>query len=182
MKSNAKPFYKIWWFWIIVLLVVFFLAGALNQAASSETEADKSEHVEQHDHPSKSKKDDEDADYQSEEDDTDNKSEQDDDDGTSVEERSALNKAKSYSDTMHMSKKGIYDQLTSEYGEKFSADAAQYAIDTLDIDYTKNALEKAKDYLEEDMSPESIREQLTSEYGEQFTPEEADYAVKNLPK
>lgn len=30
---------------------------------------------------------------------------------------------------MHMSKAGIYDQLTSEYGEGFEADAAQYAID-----------------------------------------------------
>ncbi len=32
---------------------------------------------------------------------------------------------------MHMSKAGIYDQLTSEYGEGFEADAAQYAIDNL---------------------------------------------------
>lgn len=31
-----------------------------------------------------------------------------------------------------MSKKGIYDQLTSEYGEAFPADAAQYAVDNLD--------------------------------------------------
>lgn len=36
-----------------------------------------------------------------------------------VEYQNALNKAKSYSDMMHMSKQGIYDQLTSEYGEKF---------------------------------------------------------------
>lgn len=33
-----------------------------------------------------------------------------------VEYQNALNKAKSYSDMMHMSKQGIYDQLTSEYG------------------------------------------------------------------
>jgi hypothetical protein len=31
-----------------------------------------------------------------------------------------------------MSKQRIYDQLTSEYGEKFNAEAAQYAIDNLD--------------------------------------------------
>ena len=33
---------------------------------------------------------------------------------------------------MHMSKQKIYDQLTSEYGEKFTAEEAQYAIDNLD--------------------------------------------------
>ena len=30
---------------------------------------------------------------------------------------------------LNLSKAGIYDQLTSEYGEGFEADAAQYAID-----------------------------------------------------
>ena len=48
---------------------------------------------------------------------------------------------------MNMSKKGIYDQLVSEYGENFSAEAAQYAVDNLNADYNKNALEKAKTYL-----------------------------------
>lgn len=33
---------------------------------------------------------------------------------------------------MHMSKARIYDQLTSENGEKFTAEEAQYAIDNLD--------------------------------------------------
>lgn len=100
-----------------------------------------------------------------------------------TEYKAALAKAKSYSDLMHMSKQGIYDQLTSEYGEKFPEDAAQYAIDNLNADYNKNALEKAKDYQKNlNMSTESIREQLTSEYGEKFTEEEADYAVSNLPQ
>ncbi|WP_406807619.1 Ltp family lipoprotein [Clostridium perfringens] len=47
------------------------------------------------------------------------------------EYKAALRKAKVYSDTMSMSKAGLYDQLTSEYGEKFSAEAAQYAVDNL---------------------------------------------------
>ena len=33
---------------------------------------------------------------------------------------------------MNMSKDAIYDQLTSEYGEKFTAEEAKYAIDNLD--------------------------------------------------
>jgi Host cell surface-exposed lipoprotein. len=80
-----------------------------------------------------------------------------------------------------MSKKGIFEQLTSEYGEKFSKEAAQYAIDNIKADWNKNALEKAKTYQKDmSMSPEGIRDQLTSEYGEQFTAEEANYAVSNL--
>ena len=43
----------------------------------------------------------------------------------------ALEKAKSYQNTMNMSKNAIYDQLISEYGEKFTAEEAQYAIDNL---------------------------------------------------
>lgn len=82
---------------------------------------------------------------------------------------------------MHMSKAGIYDQLTSEYGEKFSAEAAQYAIDNLNADYNANALAKAKSYQEQmSMSPEAIRDQLTSDAGEKFTPEEANYAIQHL--
>lgn len=98
-----------------------------------------------------------------------------------TEYKNALRKAKSYSDLMHMSKAGIYDQLTSEYGEKFSPEAAQYAMDNLEVDWNKNALEKARSYQDSmAMSPDAIYEQLTSEYGEQFTPEEAQYAVDNL--
>lgn len=43
----------------------------------------------------------------------------------------ALKKAKEYQSQMSMSSGAIYDQLTSEYGEKFTADEAQYAVDNL---------------------------------------------------
>lgn len=99
----------------------------------------------------------------------------------SMEYQNALKKAESYSKLMHMSKQKIYDQLTSEYGEKFPADAAQYAIDNLNVDYKANALEKADSYSKTmHMSKQGIYDQLTSEYGEKFTAEEAQYAVDNL--
>ena len=99
----------------------------------------------------------------------------------SKEEENALKKAQQYSDTMYMSKQGIYDQLTSEYGEGFDAEAAQYAVDNLDADYKKNALEKAKTYQDTmAMSKSAIYDQLISEYGEQFTAKEAQYAIDHL--
>jgi hypothetical protein len=98
-----------------------------------------------------------------------------------VEYKSALSKAGSYANVMHMSKRGVYDQLVSEYGEKFSPEAAQYAIDNVKSDWNVNALNKAKTYQDTmHMSPSAIRDQLVSDYGEKFLPAEADYAVQHL--
>ncbi|PUB05901.1 host cell surface-exposed lipoprotein [Paenisporosarcina sp. OV554] len=82
---------------------------------------------------------------------------------------------------MHMSKAGIYDQLTSEHGENFPPEAAQFAIDNIVFDWKENALKKAQSYAETmNMSDSAIYDQLISEYGEKFTPEEAQYAIDNL--
>lgn len=98
-----------------------------------------------------------------------------------IEHKSALKKAQMYSDTMSMSKVGLYEQLTSEYGEKFTEEAAQYAIDNIEADWNENALKKAKTYQETmSMSSSAIYDQLISEYGEKFTEGEAQYAIDNL--
>lgn len=98
-----------------------------------------------------------------------------------MEQKNALKKAESYSSMMHMSKAKIYEQLTSEYGEGFSAEAAQYAIDNIVADWNANALAKAKSYQTTmNMSKQKIYQQLTSEYGEAFTAAEAQYAIDNL--
>lgn len=98
------------------------------------------------------------------------------------EYRNALRSAKTYSDMMHMSKQGIYDQLTSEYGDQFDVEAAQYAIDNLNADYNENALKCGENYKKTmHMSKARIYDQLTSENGEKFlTSEEAQYAIDNI--
>jgi len=97
------------------------------------------------------------------------------------EYRSALEKAKTYSKVLNMSKQGIYDQLVSEYGENFSPEAAQYAIDHLEANYFENAVKKANSYQDTmNMSPNAIYDQLISEYGERFTEEEAAYAIEHM--
>lgn len=98
-----------------------------------------------------------------------------------TEQKNALRKAESYAKTMHMSKQGIYDQLTSEYGEGFDKEAAQYAIDNIEWDWNANALAKAKSYRDTmSMSKNRIYDQLISQYGEKFTKEEAQYAIDHL--
>ena len=100
---------------------------------------------------------------------------------TNSEYSAALEKAKSYNSWANMSKKRLYKQLTSKYGEKFQSDAAQYAIDHLEADYKYNALAKAKNYRKwfKD-SKSAIYKQLVSPYGEEFTEEEANYAIQHL--
>ena len=167
--KNCKPIYKRWWFWVIAVLIVISVIPAKNTAKDVNTESKSTANT-------------------SVITDTDSKlsyvgndAAPDEDDSVSTEYKNALKKAKTYSDLMHMSKTGIYEQLTSEYGEKFPEDAAQYAIDNVDADWKANALEKAKMYQETmSMSKSAIYDQLVSEYGEQFTVEEAQYAIDNL--
>lgn len=98
-----------------------------------------------------------------------------------AEYKSALAQADTYANTMHLSKKGVYDQLVSEYGGKFKPEAAQYAIDNVKADWNANALAQAKTYQNDmHLSPAGVRDQLVSEYGGKFTAAEADYAIAHL--
>lgn len=98
-----------------------------------------------------------------------------------AEYTSALSQADTYANTMHLSKQGVYDQLVSEYGGKFSAEAAQYAIDNVKADWNANALAQAKTYQNDmHLSPAAVRDQLVSANGAKFTAAEADYAIAHL--
>ena len=164
-----KPIYKRWWFIVIVVLLVLGIIGSIfgddsdknanqpKEKTQTEQKADEKKAA-----PAEEKKE---------------------EPKVPAEYKAALKSAESYSEIMHMSKQGIYDQLISDAGDKFPPEAAQYAIDNLKADYKKNALESAKNYRDTmNMSNEEIRDQLSSEYGENFTQEEADYAVENLPQ
>ena len=103
------------------------------------------------------------------------------DDAEPKEFKNALRAAKNYLDFSAFSEAKLYDQLTSEYGEKFTPEQAQYAVDTVNADWNAEAVEAAETY--QDMMPMSgpaLLEQLTSEYGDQFTMEEAQHAVSTL--
>ena len=167
--KNKKPIYKRVWFWVIAIIIVI---GATGGSGTDDSKEINSGNIESEQEVSQNNIENTTAE---------NKSENKVEDNIPTEYKSALRKAKLYADTMNMSKTGIYDQLTSEYGEKFTAEAAQYAIDNITVDWKENALKKAKSYQETmSMSPAAIYDQLTSEYGEKFTAEEAQYAIDNL--
>lgn len=52
-------------------------------------------------------------------------------DNISEEFKNALKKAELYSDSMDMSEKAIYEQLVSDFGEKFTTEEANYVINNL---------------------------------------------------
>lgn len=159
---QKKPFYKRVWFWVLAIILIIVIGSAIGGGSSFSDSSSTSSKTEQSSSKSSS---------------TSSKPK------TSATNLAALASAKTYADTMHMSKQGIYDQLTSDAGDKFKPEAAQYAVDHLKADYNKNALEAAKSYQkDQNMSPEAIRDQLTSQDGDKFTDEQADYAVQNLPK
>lgn len=159
---QKKPFYKRIWF--IALVIIIVIAGFSSMSkGSDDSSSSKSE-------SSTSKS-------------SDSKSASSENKSVPQEYKSALASAKTYSDTMHMSKAAIYDQLTADAGDKFSKEAAQYAVDNLKADYNKNALKSAESYQkDQNMSPEAIREQLTAEAGDKFTQDEANYAIDHLSK
>lgn len=89
----------------------------------------------------------------------------------------------SYLYSGHMSKQGLYDQLTSEYGSQMTADEANNAINRIDplVNWNNLATLSAKSYRESgNLTGQALIDQLTSEYGSRFTPEQAQYGVAHI--
>ena len=168
--KEKKPFYKKWRVWALVIVIIAAIYGSGSKDNKKEAEPSSETKVEE----SKSSEAKESVE---------SKTSEAKEDKVPIEYQNALAKAKSYIKTGYFSKTGLYNQLTSEYGEKFPAEAAQYAMDNLDVDYNKEALEAAESYQKNmQMSNDAIYDQLTSEAGEGFTAEEAQYAIDNLEK
>ena len=97
----------------------------------------------------------------------------------------AAESAESYIKSMAFSRNGLYQQLTSEYGEQFTDEQASYGIAYLEdngkVDRFQEAAESAESYLKySSFSRDELYNQLTSEYGEGFTAEHAEYALTQV--
>ena len=105
------------------------------------------------------------------------------DEAVPFEYEQALKSAQNYVDALHFSRQGLKQQLTSEYGSGFSEEAAEYALEHVDVDYKEEAVEAAQSYLDAmSFSRQELKQQLTSEYGSGFTEEEAEYALDQVYK
>ena len=173
-----KPIYKRTWFVVLVLLIV---GGSLagiggNKAKMQNEQAALNQNTE-----NEKKDEDKKAEVTSVQKGESPKAEEPVKEEVPKEYKNALKKAETYSESLNMSKEAIFNQLISDYGEQFSREAAQYAIDNIKADWKENALKKAQTYQESmAMSKKAIYDQLIAEYGEKFTKEEAQYAIDNL--
>jgi SOS response regulatory protein OraA/RecX len=92
-----------------------------------------------------------------------------------AEYHNALRTAESYLDFTAFSQQGLIEQL--EY-EQYSTEAAQWAVENVDVDWNEQAALKAAEYLEfQAFSEGGLRDQL--EY-EGFTPEQIDFAISEM--
>jgi hypothetical protein len=90
----------------------------------------------------------------------------------------AMEAAESYLDSGHFSKKGLTQQLSSDYGEGFSKTDAKFAVGHVKADWKAEAVEAAESYLDSGhFSRKGLIEQLESPYGGQFTHDQAVYGV-----
>ncbi|WP_191966646.1 Ltp family lipoprotein [Microbacterium testaceum] len=95
---------------------------------------------------------------------------------------SAVRSAESYLKFKGFSRAGLTEQLTSEYGEGFAAEDAEFAIAYIEsagkVDWNEQAVKSAKSYLDfKGFSRDGLFDQLTSEYGEKFTADQANFAL-----
>jgi hypothetical protein len=95
-----------------------------------------------------------------------------------VSQQQARASAQDYLDYSAFSRLGLIDQLSSEYGEGFPVKDAEYAVDSLDVDWNEQAAKAAQAYLDYDsFSRQGLIDQLSSEFGDQYTVEQATYGV-----
>lgn len=99
------------------------------------------------------------------------------------EQKNAYSSAKQYLQYTAFSRQGLIDQLSSEYGDGYPEDVAEFAVEQLEergeVDWYEQAEKSARQYLEySSFSKKELIDQLSSEYGENFTQDQAEKAVE----
>jgi len=94
-------------------------------------------------------------------------------------QKNAVRSANQYLSVQGFSRKGLIDQLSSEYGDGYSVADATVAVDSLNTDWNKEALKSAKQYLSiQGFSCNGLIEQLSSDYGDKYTKNQAAYGAR----
>ncbi len=77
------------------------------------------------------------------------------------------------------SRQGLIDQLSSDFGDGYEVSDATVAVDSLEVDWNKEALDSAKLYLSmQGFSCKGLIDQLSSESGDNFTESQATYGAQ----
>ena len=171
--KNKKPIYMVYGLWAIIFGIAIGTGGSDSDTDNSkETNSGNIESVQEV------------SQSNSENTIVENESKDKVEDNVTEEYKSALEKAKSFTDEMNLSKVRLYEMLTSTsdyYDTHFTSEAAQYAVDNVGVDWKESALKRAKIYRNvASLSTEAIYDELL--IGMEYTEEETQYAIDNLDK
>lgn len=98
--------------------------------------------------------------------------------GMTRSQRNAVRSAQSYLAMSGFSRQGLINQLSSEYGDKFSVADATAAVDSLNVDWNAQAVRSAEAYLKmSGFSCQGLIQQLSSSAGDKYTLEQARYGA-----
>ena len=102
-------------------------------------------------------------------------------------QKNAYKAGLNYLDTMPFSKQGLIDQLSSEYGDGYEKEDAEFAVNAIEeggqVDWVEQAKKAAENYLDTmSFSKDGLIEQLESEYGDNYTHDQAVEAVEAVYK
>ena len=164
--KNPKPIYKRVWFIILCILVLIGIIGSI-AGGGDETEDVNSNNdtaIETTIEATETEAPDPTADY-------------------TMEEKNCYEAAMNYLDFMGFSKRGLIDQLSSEYGDNYPKETAEKVVNDIEaaglVNWEEQAERSAKNYLDTmSFSKEELIDQLSSEYGDKYTREEAEAAVE----
>ncbi len=100
-------------------------------------------------------------------------------------QRNALKSARNYLKFTAFSRDRLIEQLSSDYGDNYSIEDAEFVVSYLEqnnqVDWNEQAYKAAKTYMEyTGFSRDGLYEQLAGEYGDKFTPEQAEYALSKV--
>ncbi len=94
-------------------------------------------------------------------------------------QKNAVRSARSYLDMTGFSRDGLIAQLSSPYGDRYSVADATAAVESLSVDWNREAAELARTYLGMmGFSCSGLIEQLSSAAGDKFTRAQATYGAQ----
>lgn len=173
-----KPIYKRIWFWILIVVVVIGINGAMNGNSDDKNSSSTSTSSEQKTTESKTK-----TSTPKKEEPKVLTGEEKALDGLKGNALAQTKTAISYLNTAHLSKQGLYDQLTSEYGSQMTPEEANAAIARIDplVNWNNLAVLSAQSYRDTgNLTGQALLDQLTSEYGSKFPADQAQYGVDHV--
>mgnify|MGYP003588009605 CR=1 len=94
-------------------------------------------------------------------------------------QKNATRSAKQYLSIQGFSRDGLIEQLSSDAGDGYKLSDATLAVDSLNVDWNRQAAKSAKQYLSMmGFSCKGLIEQLSSSSGDKYTNSQANYGAR----